>query len=81
MISTSRVHITLQITFLNDINRSSLHITQQVTFNTLDPHSIVSNIAGHIEPYVWGFRLLRECIYNKTFNTLDTHSIIPNMAI
>ena len=37
-------------------------------------------MAGHMEPYVWGFTLLMECIYNKTLNTLDPHSVVPNMA-
>ena len=37
-------------------------------------------MAGNIEPYILGFRLLRECIYNKTLNTLDPHRIVPNMA-
>ena len=49
--------------------------------NTLDTHMIVPNIAGHIEPYVAGFRLLREFIYNKNLNTLDPHRIVPNMAV
>ena len=37
-------------------------------------------MAGHIEPYIWGFRLRRECIYNKTLNTVDSLRIVPNMA-
>ena len=37
-------------------------------------------MAGHTEPYIGGFRLLRECIYNKALNTLDLHMNVPNIA-
>ena len=37
-------------------------------------------MTGHIEPYVWGFRQIRECIYNKTLTTLDPHRSVPNMT-
>ena len=51
----------------------------QQTLNILDPHKNVPKMAGQIESYIWGFSLLRECIYNKTLNTVGPHGIGSNI--